>query len=251
MRGEPSMGSRGARALDYVSVGEGPDIVVMSGYAMRPSIYLPMARLLADRARVVIPAIFQLPDVWTFDHAIDCIELTLEALDIREMTLLGHSFGGALELGLAARRPDQTLECVFSDTISVAKQLRLAREALSHPLGDLRLATPAAISSFLRSWVTHPVQLASAAISAFSEDRSREIERCADAPFPCHVLWAERDTILARKDGREFARRLDATFTVAERPPGYPPIDHDWMFDDPELFVGHLDQLGLRALSGA
>jgi hypothetical protein len=46
----------------------------------------------------------------------------------------------------------------------------------------------------------------------------------------------------------EFARRLNAIFTV-ERPPGYGPIDHDWMFDDPELFVAHLDKLGLEAMS--
>ena len=42
--------------------------------------------------------------------------------------------------------------------------------------------------------------------------------------------------------------RLHATFTVAKRPPGYRPIDHDWMFDDPELFAQHLSDLGLRAL---
>lgn len=243
------MTSRNARPLSYLSVGDGPAIVLLHGYAMRPSVYLPMARLLADRARVVIPAILQLPERWTFDHAIDCLELTLQELDIDEMTLLGHSFGGALELGLAARCPDQTIECVFSDTVCVAKQLGLAREALSHPLGDLRLATPTAISSFVRSWAAHPVQLGSAALWAFSEDRDRVIERCAGAGCPCHVLWAERDTILARKDGREFARRLDATFTVAERPPGYGPIDHDWMFDDPELFVSHLERLGLLALA--
>jgi pimeloyl-ACP methyl ester carboxylesterase len=245
------MTSRGARALDYVSVGEGPTFVVLHGYAMQPAIYLPMAQLLADRARVVIPAILELPERWTFDHAIDCLELTLQELEIDEMTLLGHSFGGSLELGLAARCPDQTLECVFSDTICVAKQLQLAREALSHPLGDFRLATRAAVSSFVRSWVTHPVQLASAALWAFSEDRDREIEFCARATFPRHVLWAERDTILARRDGREFARRIDASFTVAQRPPDYGPIDHDWMFDDPELFVTYLERLGLSALSPA
>ena len=83
----------------------------------------------------------------------------------------------------------------------------------------------------------HPIQLAAAALWAFSSDRLPEIE-----------TWAERDTILSRKDGREFARRLHATFTVAKRPPGYGPIDHDWMFDDPELFVQHLNELGLRAL---
>jgi hypothetical protein len=105
------------------------------------------------------------------------------------------------------------------------------------------------VSSFLRSWATHPVQLASAALWAFSSNREGEIDAVAAAGLPCHVLWAERDTILARRDGMEFARRLNASFTVAERPPGYGPIDHDWMFDDPELFVRHLEKLGLQALS--
>ena len=55
-------------------------------------------------------------------------------------------------------------------------------------------------------------------------------------------------TILSRADGRAFADLLHATFTVANRPPGYPPIDHDWMFDDPDLFVEHLRALDLEAL---
>ena len=92
------------------------------------------------------------------------------------------------------------------------------------------------------------MQLARAALWAFASDRSAEIEAVAAAHIPCHVLWAESDTILSRADGREFAERLDATFTVAKRPPGYPPIDHDWMFDDPELFVEHLTALDLEAL---
>ena len=217
---------------------------------MQPSIYVPMARLLADRVRVVIPAILQLSERWTFEHAVDCLELTLADLEVERVSLLGHSFGGGLELGLAARFPERMMECVFSDTIGVSKQLGLAREALSHPLGDLRLATAPAVSAFLRSWVSHPAQLASAALWAFSSNPDDEVNAVAGTRIPCHVLWAERDTILARRDGMEFARRLNASFTVAERPAGYGPIDHDWMFDDPELFVRHLERLGLHALSG-
>jgi hypothetical protein len=48
--------------------------------------------------------------------------------------------------------------------------------------------------------------------------------------------------LLARADGQEFARRLHATFTVASDP----LVDHDWMFDDPQLFASHLYRLGLR-----
>lgn len=154
-----------------------------------------MARRLADRARVVIPAILQLPERWTFEHAIDCLELTLADLEADQVSLLGHSFGGGLELGLAARLPERIAECVFSDTLGVTSELGLASEALAHPLGDLRLVTVPAMSAFLRSWATHPAQLASAALWAFSSNRERECDLVAKAGFPCHVLWAERDTI--------------------------------------------------------
>jgi pimeloyl-ACP methyl ester carboxylesterase len=236
--------------LRSISVGDGPTIVLLHGYAMQPITYVPMARLLADRARVVIPEIQALPGRWTFEQAIDCLELTLDDLEVSRVSFLGHSFGGGLELGLAARSPERVAECVFSDTLGVNSKVSLAREALSHPIGDFRLVTRSAVSAFVRSWVTHPVQLASSALWAFSSDREDDIEIIANARVPCHVLWAERDTILNRRDGMEFARRLNATFTIAERPPGYEPIDHDWMFDDPELFAEHLEKLGLRALSG-
>jgi pimeloyl-ACP methyl ester carboxylesterase len=163
------------------------------------------------------------------------------------VSLLGHSFGGGLELGLVCRSPARIVECVFSDTLGMHREFSLAKEAV-HPIGILRMATPPALLSFSRSWATHPLQLGAAALWAFRSDRAPEIETCAAVGLPCHVLWAERDTILSRKDGREFARRLHATFTVAKRPPGYGPIDHDWMFDDPDLFVQHLSELGLRAL---
>ena len=83
----------------------------------------------------------------------------------------------------------------------------------------------------------------------FTSDRTDDIEAIVAAGIPCHVLWAARDSILLRSDGQAFARDLHATFTVAKAPPGYGHIDHDWMFDDPELFAEHLEQLGLRVLS--
>jgi pimeloyl-ACP methyl ester carboxylesterase len=244
------MSSSGARPLRTVSVGDGPTILVLHGYGMQPETYLRTAHLLADRARVVIPAIFALPERWTFDHALDCLELTLDDLGVEQVSLLGHSFGGGLELGLAARCPNRVRECVFSDTLGVHREFGLAWEAV-HPIGFLRMASIAAARSFVGSWVTHPVQLSAAGLWAFFSNRAAEIDALADGGMPCHVLWAERDTVLSRNDGAEFARLLNATFTVAARPPGYGPIDHDWMFDDPELFVQHLEELDLEALSAA
>jgi pimeloyl-ACP methyl ester carboxylesterase len=231
--------------LGALEVGQGRPLVLFEGFAMQPSTYLPLARLLADRARVIIPAIFAVPGRWTFSAALADVEATIDAYGIDRVSLLGHSFGGGLELGYAARHPDRVVECVFADTIAVRDRFSLAAEALHKPTAMLAMATPRATTAFFESWATHPVQLARAGLWAFATDRSADIERVAAERTPCHVLWANRDSLLARSDGAAFARDLHATFTVASGP----PVDHDWMFDDPELFAQHLSALGLWVLS--
>ena len=84
--------------------------------------------------------------------------------------------------------------------------------------------------------ITHPRQMVRAALWGFASDREPDIEQVTRADIPCHVLWANHDTLLARSDGQEFARRLHASFTVASGP----KVTHDWMFDAPELFAQHL-----------
>lgn len=230
------------RPLRTLTVGQGPALVLLHGFAMQPWTYLPLARLIAGRARVVIPAIFEVPGQWSFERALSCLEATLDAEGLDRVSLLGHSFGGGLELGFAARHPGRVTECVFADTLGVRKRFGLAREALRDPLGILHMATAPAAAAFTQSLVTHPDQLASAALWGFSSDRDPDIEAIVRAGISCHVLWANRDTLLARADGEEFAYRLHATFTLAADP----TVDHDWMFDDPELFASHLQALGLR-----
>jgi hypothetical protein len=95
------------------------------------------------------------------------------------------------------------------------------------------------------SWLTHPRQLIDAAWWGFTSGRSRDIHLIAEAGVPAHVLWANRDSLLNRNDGQEFARELHASFTVVDAP-GY--VDHDWMYRHPQLFVDHLERLGLAAL---
>jgi pimeloyl-ACP methyl ester carboxylesterase len=234
-----------AAPLRTVVVGDGRPLLLLHGFGMEPHTYLPLARLLAPRLQVVIPAIFALPGRWTYEHALACIEATLDDLQLDRVSLLSHSFGGGLGIGLASRRPERVVECVFGDTLGVRERFGLAEEATRHPFGILAMAKPNATTSFIQSVLTHPMQLASAALWGFSSDRDPEIDDVAAAGIPCHVLWANHDTLLARSDGRDFAHRLHADFTVA-RPPR---VEHDWMFDAPEHFAAALDRLGLVALT--
>lgn len=228
--------------LPTLTVGEGRPLLLLHGFAMHPRTYLPLASLLAPRCHVVIPAIFQAPGLWNFDRELDALTATLDHMGLYRVSLLGHSFGGGLELGFAARHPDRVVECVFGDTLGVRDRFQLADEALRHPVGVLAMATWPAASAFVETMTTHPLRMATAGLWAFATNRKPDIDRIAAEGIPCHVLWANRDSLLRRADGRDFARDLNATFTVAEDP----VVDHDWMFDDPELFAEHLYKLKLQ-----
>jgi pimeloyl-ACP methyl ester carboxylesterase len=229
-------------------VGEGPPVVILHGYGLSPWSYRDTAELLGRRSRVAVPAIFALKGRWSYEHALESLLATLDELGMDRATFIGHSFGGGLELGLAARHPERVVELVFADTLGMSREWTLAEEAL-HPVILFRLATPEAALDFTGSWLHHPMQMVRAAWWGFVSDRRQEVATIARAGLPSHVLWANRDTLLSRQDGAEFAEDLGASFTVVERPEGARPVDHDWMYRYPELFVDYLDKLGLASLS--
>jgi pimeloyl-ACP methyl ester carboxylesterase len=233
-----------------IDIGTGAPMVLLHGYAMRPDTYRRLAELMASRCRVIIPDLFAVRGAWRYPEVLDAFVATLDGLGLDRVSLLGHSFGGGIEIGFAAGRPGRVVELVFSDTLAVSREWGLADEALRHPTRLLRLATPLAASAFARQWIEHARQLIGAGWWGFTSDRDGEAGSCARAGLPAHVLWANRDSILLRSDGEKFARALDASFTVAAPSDGR-PIDHDWMFQEPELFFSHLEALELTALEVA
>ena len=231
-----------------IDTGNGSPVVLLHGYAMRPATYRRLVDLLAARCRVVVPDLFDLRGRWSYPAVLDAFTASLDRRGLERVTLLGHSFGGGIELGFASRFPGRVVELVFSDTLAVSREWGLADEALRHPMRLLRLATPKAAAAFAHSWVEHPRQLIEAGWWGFTSGRDGAVEACAQAGLPAHVLWANRDSVLSRSDGERFARELKATFTVASARDRR-PIDHDWMFQDPDLFFAHLEELKLKALA--
>ena len=69
----------------------------------------------------------------------------------------------------------------------------------------------------------------------------------AGTGIPRHVLWAQRDTLLPQNEGRAFASELGASFEVVAPRPAGKTVDHNWMYRCPQLFVDHVERLGLVA----
>ncbi|MFZ0665659.1 MAG: alpha/beta hydrolase [Acidimicrobiales bacterium] len=231
-----------------IDIGDGAPIVVLHGFAMKPATYGRLAKVLAERCRVVIPDLFAIRGKWSYEDVLAGFTSVLDDRGLDRVTLLGHSFGGGIELGFAAKYPERVVELVFSDTLADSREWGLATEALRHPAHIMWLATPQATRAFAANAVEHPRQLIGAGLWAFRSTRALQIQEIARRHIPSHVLWANRDSILSRPDGQNFARDLGADFTLAS-PTDRKVVDHDWMFEQPDLFVRQLEKLDLEALS--
>jgi pimeloyl-ACP methyl ester carboxylesterase len=230
-----------------IDVGDGKVIVMLPGFGMAPALYRPTAELLAQQCRVVVPEIYRVRGAWRFDEIVERLATTISDIGKKRVTLVAHSFAGGLLLPYAVRSPQHVRELVFVDTLAARRELSLAAEAIRHPTRLLWMATPAAAQSFGTTVLTHPRQIAEAAWFGFTDDRDNECARVASLGLPAHVMWANRDSILRQADGRALAAELGASFTVVRSDDGK-PVDHDWIYRHPQLFIEHLQTLDLRAL---
>ena len=237
-----------AKPMMTLDVGRGAPVLLLHGFGLSPRLYRRSAEELAARGkvRVVVPSLYDVTGPWTPESTLDHLIATLDQLGLERVTCTGHSFGGCFQLGLAATCPERVVELVFCDTLAWTRQWELARQAV-RPVNLLLLATAGAAVDFAHTWLTHPTQLAQAAWHGFIGDHRRLVAAVAGTGISSHVLWAQRDTLLPQNEGRAFASELGASFEVVAPRPGGKTVDHNWMYRCPQLFVDHVERLGLVA----
>jgi len=93
--------------------GQGRPIVLLHGIAGGRRTFFRLVPLLAASRRVIVPPLrgedIPAPRA-TFEEMLDDIARLLEALDLKDATLFGTSFGGALALGYGARMDPRIAE---------------------------------------------------------------------------------------------------------------------------------------------
>jgi pimeloyl-ACP methyl ester carboxylesterase len=217
---------------------------LLHGFALRPHAYAETASLLGVHARVAVPSWLEVQGPWTHERALAGILATLREHTDEPAIVIGHSFGGGLALGLAARHPELVSRLVLSDSLAVISHWRLAMTAM-RGMPFLRLATYTAAVDFFASLAQHPRDLARAGWWGFQRDPSDEIDTVASAGIRTDVLWAERDTLLDHRDGMQLAQRLNASFATYDDDVEAGPVDHDWVYRHPMLFVSMLHRIGI------
>ena len=224
--------------MHYVDVGSGPPLLCVHGNPTWSFLYRHLVRLLSDEARVIAPDLIGFglseklrhPDEYSLEGHVQDLVALVESLDLRDLTLVVHGWGGPVALGVALRFPERIRALVVmnsfafvlphsGDGLRVPRLVRLARvpvlgEELVQGLGMLhRVVLPAGLArgnprrtSVLRAYrVVQASWEERAGALAFPRllppDAPREVLRLLEAEDrylrsfggPALLLWGGRD----------------------------------------------------------
>lgn len=226
--------------LPAVIAGDGPPLLLLHGFALTPATYRDAIAALARDRRVVAPSLFRHRRRWRYDGVLATLVDLLDQHGIDTTDVVGHSFGGGVALGLAARYPDRVRRLVFVDSHGLAPSWRMARDAFWRPR-FVRMATAQTVADFFGSVGRRPVTVAQAGWWAFSVNKDDEIARLRASGIPRHVVFGADDSLIPVARGRRWAGELGASFRAVRI--GDRPTDHEWPVKHPEEFARVVDEV--------
>jgi len=109
--------------MHYVEEGEGDPILLLHGQPTSSSLWRNVIPFLADRGRVIAPDNIgfgksERPDIsYHYANHVSYIEGFIKALALENVTLVGHDWGSAFALDIAARHPESVKGVVFFEAI--------------------------------------------------------------------------------------------------------------------------------------
>jgi haloalkane dehalogenase len=239
----------GPGALHYVDEGprDAAPLLCLHGNPSWSFLYRRLARELRDRHRVVAPdhlgcGLSDKPQGWSYrlaDHVAN-LERLVEALDLRDITLVVHDWGGAIGFGMATRHPERVARLVILNTAAFPEgrmPLRIAlcrtpvlgealiRRCNAFALAAVRMAvvkhermTPVVRRGFLAPYADAASRIAHWRFVqdipmsprhpsyATLEEIDAGIPRLADRPAA--IYWGERDFCFTPAFRRMWERRL-------------------------------------------
>ncbi|HEX6705910.1 MAG TPA: alpha/beta hydrolase [Albitalea sp.] len=235
-----------------------PCIVFLHGALHDHSVWTLLARWAAHHGRAVL-ALDEpghgrsdgppLPDV---EALADWTLAALDAADVREAVLVGHSMGSLIALEAAARAPQRIERLVMVATAYPMKVSEALFDTARHSpmkaidmVNAFSFSTTAAKPSFpgpgnwlhgANRMLMRRMQVASAEVNLFLHDfgvcdrYSHGMEAAARVRCPVHVILGERDQMTSPKATREIVQALKAEVVML-------PGGHSLMLEVPDAVL--------------
>ena len=228
--------------LRALTAGSGPPLVLLPGFGLTPLAYLRVVDRLAPSHRVVVPWVWGAGRRWSYDTVVEAVVATLDAQELEQAAVVGHSMGGAVALGVAAAAPARATALVLVNALALSPgRARLARLGLQGR--HLRtFATPATARDFVGWAARRPRDLVATALWGWGCHLADAAAEVRAAGVPRSVLWAEDDSLLPLPLGEELAGALDAPLRVASGRSPAERVEHDWVYRHPTFFSRQLEE---------
>ncbi|MBD1873490.1 alpha/beta hydrolase [Nodosilinea sp. FACHB-131] len=220
-------------------------IVLLHGWGISAAPYHEVLNLLAEHHAVIAPDLPSfarspypnlIPD---YESYAKILLSFLDALNLQQVHLVGHSLGGGIAIALSALAPDKVKSVILVDStgiptvsipeliprraIEMTAQLLLPRQRLK--LVDIPLV-------FSRNLLFNTGNVIQALLLSLQVDLKHLLPKIK---APCLLLWSEKDLTEPISVGREMAAIIpDSRLVTVEE--GW----HEWGLWYPEKFTSHM-----------
>jgi pimeloyl-ACP methyl ester carboxylesterase len=242
------------RTVAYGDAGDGPAVVFLHGWGLTARSYAQAFPLIAATgSRVIAPALpgfgrsDPLDGEYTFPRLAAWVLELLDTIDLRDpVTLIGHSFGGAVATATAWEAPERIKALVLVNSVggSVWKDSRKGERSLAdRPLWDwglrmpgefrrrdYRKVLPVVIRDLVGNALANPGAMRRAADLARTADLRTELTTLAERGLPVSILWGSEDQVVPEAT---FLAMCDAAGSPGDI---IPQAGHSWLIADPEGF---------------
>jgi pimeloyl-ACP methyl ester carboxylesterase len=231
----------------FDSGGDGAPVVLLHGWGLSAASWRPVTDRLREGAwRLIVPDLPGFGASPMFPHPARLSDYSrlvaslVRQLNLAEVALVGHSFGGRIAMQLAAEQPALVRQVVLVDSAGVRRRtVRLRLTALV--ARALRpLFRPAAMAGLRRriyrwldadDYVSRP-ELTATFRSIINEDLTPLLPRIGQ---PTLMLWGERDLVTPLDDARRMLAALPNARLSVLAGAGHVPFH-----EQPEAFAAQL-----------
>ncbi len=211
----------------YVDEGEGPPLLMLHGNPTWSFLYRDVIAGVRGRFRCIAP---DLPG-FGFSTAArgfgfrpeehsGVIEELVEALDLDDVTLMVHDWGGPIGLGVAGRQPDRFRALILANTfawpVNGAPRFEVFARLMGGPIGKMLIYGANAFVNVMipaGTWRTGP---SSKVMAAYRGPFARRADRLPTHVLPREIL-ASRDYLVEVEEGLAALRDLPTLIVWGNR----------------------------------
>lgn len=245
------------RPATYGEAGSGPVVLFLHGWALSDRTYRRSLRRLSHRGyRVVAPALPgfggtpPLPeDGFGLAGYADWVAGFADAAGITgPVTVVGHSFGGAVALKTAHAHPRLVAQLVLVNSIGGStwtQRGETSRTMAERPIWDwglhltshafsvrgLMRVVPVVVADAVPNAIRHPATMWRVGGLAREANLVAELEDLKRRRLPVVILWGREDTVVPWACAESLIAALHDPHVVTV------PGDHSWLIDNPEHFA--------------